>query len=54
MTSDPLSNHDPTEVWTCQYEDMARDLEVNADVLPPSHVHEAGAGAGLHHALPRQ
>ena len=33
---------------------MARHLDVDADVLPPGQVHEAGAGAGLDHALPSQ
>ena len=33
---------------------MARHLDVDTDVLPPGQVHEAGAGAGLDHALTRQ
>ena len=33
---------------------MARHLDVYTDVLPPGQVHEAGAGAGLDHALARQ
>ena len=33
---------------------MSRHLDVHTDVLPPGQVHEAGAGAGLDHALARQ
>ena len=33
---------------------MSRHLDVYTDVLPPGQVHEAGAGAGLDHALARQ
>ena len=33
---------------------MARHLDVHTDVLPPGQMHEAGAGAGLDHALTRQ
>ena len=49
-----LSDHDPAEVWASQQEHVARHLDVDADVLPPGQVHQAGAGAGLDHALARQ
>ena len=49
-----LSNHDPAEVWASKEEHVARHLDMHTDVLPPGQVHEAGAGAGLDHALARQ
>ena len=33
---------------------MTRHLDVDTHVLPPGHVHQPGAGAGLDHALARQ
>ena len=49
-----LSDHDPAEVWASQEEHVARHLDVDADMLPPGQVDQAGAGAGLDHALPSQ